>query len=106
MKIFYSLEPESAPLETGGGILKALPLLGKDPFIALSADLWTDYPFAKLPQQLTGLAHLVMVDNPDFHPEGDFCLEKEKVFAEGNNKLNFAGIGVYHPKLFEKLQTG
>lgn len=101
VKIAYSFEPENAPLETGGGILQALPLLGHAPFAAISADLWTDYPWQKLPQQLNGLAHLVLVDNPPHHPAGDFVLQNNLVSAEGEPKLNFSGIGVYHPDLFK-----
>ncbi|HCJ29220.1 MAG TPA: mannose-1-phosphate guanylyltransferase, partial [Pseudomonas sp.] len=70
--IDYSAEGE--PLETGGGIHRALPLLGDQPFVVVNGDIWTDYDFAALPQPLTGLAHLVLVDNPAHHPAGDFLL--------------------------------
>ena len=104
--IHYSFEPENGGLETGGGILQALPLLGNEPFLAISADLWTNFPFQTLPQNIPNHAHLVLVDNPFHHPHGDFCLQQGKVTLEGNNKLNFAGIAVYNPKLFANCQPG
>lgn len=106
LNIYYSLEPSQQPLETGGGILQALPLLGDGPFIALSADLWTDFPFAELPQQINGLAHLVLVPNPPHHPTGDFCLREGKVFFAGSEKWNFGGIAIYHPQLFADCKPG
>ncbi len=102
--IHYSLEPTA--LETGGGIYQALPLLGKEPFLVISADIWTDFPFEKLPQDLNGnLAHLVVVDNPSYHPEGDFALLENKLLNEGQPKLTFANIGIYHPDLFKNCQA-
>jgi MurNAc alpha-1-phosphate uridylyltransferase len=96
LRIAYSYEgPE--PLETGGGMLRALPLLGGEPFIAVNADIWTDFDFSTLPQNPLGLAHLVLVDNPEHHPRGDFALEHGRVFDQP--RLTFAGIGVYRPEL-------
>ena len=106
VKINYFFEPEMEPLESGGGIFNALTKLGPEPFLVVSADLWTDFPFAHLPKTFNGLAHLVLVDNPDFHPQGDFCLRNGLVNAEGKNKLNFGGIGVYHPDLFANCKPG
>jgi len=99
--IHYSFEPEEGGLETGGGIYQALPLLGNDPFIAISADLYTDYPLQHLPRQLDGLAHLVLVDNPPHHPDGDFCLVDGLIQETGAPLVNFGGIGVYSPSLFQ-----
>ena len=96
--IHYSEEEEA--LETGGGILKALPLLGDDPFIVLSADIISDYPLKKLSLRSESLAHLVLVDNPFFHPEGDFYLEEGMIQPQGKKKLTFGNIGLYHPALF------
>jgi MurNAc alpha-1-phosphate uridylyltransferase len=96
LSIAYSYEgPE--PLETGGGMLRALPLLGAEPFIAVNADIWTDFDFSTLLQNPPGLAHLVLVANPEHHPRGDFALEYGRVFDEP--RLTFAGIGVYRPEL-------
>lgn len=106
LQIHYSFEPEHQPLDTGGAILKALPLLGDAPFIAMSADLWTDYPIQQLFMKLNGLAHIVLVDNPDHHQQGDFVLRDNHVYAEGEPKLNFAGIGIYDPKLFANTKPG
>ena len=97
--IVYSAEPPGA-LETGGGIFNALPLLGESPFLVVNADIWTDFDFASLPHHPQSLAHLVLVDNPAHHPQGDFALENGWVCADGPERLTFSGIGVYHPALF------
>lgn len=97
--IRYSVEPEGA-LETGGGILQALPLLGPEPFLVINGDVWSDYPFADLPRHPDGLAHLVLVDNPDHHPEGDFVLAAGRVRERDGRGLTYSGIGVYDPALF------
>jgi N-acetyl-alpha-D-muramate 1-phosphate uridylyltransferase len=103
--ITYSVE--SPALETGGGIYKALPLLGNDPFIVVSGDLWTDYPWQQLATRLTGLAHLVMVDNPVFHPQGDFYLDQNNILQQtGGPKLTYASMGIFHPQLFKDCQAG
>ncbi len=104
--IRYSAEGDHV-LETGGGIVKALPLLGAAPFIAVNADVWTDYSFADLPRQPDGLAHLVLVDNPAHHATGDFMLRDGKVYSEGEERrLTFSGIGVYRPELFAHCKPG
>jgi len=105
VQITYSPEPEGA-LETGGGIFNALPLLGTAPFLVLNADIWTDYPFARLPQTLDGLAHLVMVSNPPHHPDGDFSLSGGRLAQRGPAMLTFSGIGVYRPELFDGCSPG
>ncbi|MEJ2361738.1 MAG: nucleotidyltransferase family protein [Gammaproteobacteria bacterium] len=102
--IIYSDEGEP-PLETAGGIIHALPRIGKAPFIVVNADIWTDYDFSRLPTTLDGLAHLVLVDNPAHHPEGDFALESHILKNKGE-RLTYSGIGVYDPKLFAGLDEG
>lgn len=103
--IVYSHESEGG-LETGGGIYKALPLLDGEPFVVVNGDILTDYPFARLPHKLDGLAHLVLVDNPPHHPQGDFCLQGKQVLADGPARLTFSGIGVYHKALFADCAPG
>ncbi len=98
-RIRYSAEPPGA-LETGGGIANALPLLGPEPFLVVNGDIWTDYPFARVPHQPQGLAHLVLVDNPPHHARGDFALRDGLVSEDGGERLTFSGIGVYRPALF------
>jgi MurNAc alpha-1-phosphate uridylyltransferase len=93
------------PLETGGGMHNALPLLGDRPFIAVNGDIWTDYDFAQLPRDPSGLAHLVLVDNPPQHPVGDFALQGAHVTSRGDALLTFSGIGVYRPALFDAWRT-
>jgi len=103
--IEYSAEGERA-LETGGGIRHALPLLGSDPFVAVNADIWTDFPFGSLPDALETLAHVILVDNPVHHPDGDFVLAGTRVRDGEGRRLTFSGIGVYRPELFAELSDG
>lgn len=102
IKITYSEEKEV--LETGGGIFKALPLLGPHPFIVVSGDIITDYPLKKLMLSEGALAHLILVDNPDYHPLGDFCLSQEKIHYGNSKTLTFGNIGLYHPALFAECK--
>ncbi len=103
--IRYSQEPQP-PLETGGGIVQALELLGTEPFIVVNGDIWTDYPFTQL-QAPQGLAHLVMVDNPAHNPDGDFVLQDSRLKDDGQGqRYTFSGIGVYRPELFTDSGPG
>lgn len=106
MRLHYSFEGDT-PLETGGGMLQALPLLGDAPFIAVNGDVWCDLDFARLPVAPEGEAHLVLVDNPDHHPGGDFILDDDgRVHAaSGGPRLTFAGVGIYRPSLLEGWRT-
>lgn len=105
VKISYSDEGDHA-LETGGGIFKALPLLGNEPFLVVNGDIWTDYPFKRLHNfHLHGLAHLVLVKNPPQHPQGDFYLHDSKLVETGEHKFTFSGVGVYKKEFFAG-QTG
>ncbi|MBD9367822.1 N-acetylmuramate alpha-1-phosphate uridylyltransferase MurU [Xanthomonas sp. XNM01] len=102
MRIHYSYEGLT-PLETGGGMLHALPLLGDAPFVAVNGDIWTDYDFTALPRDPKGDAHLVLVDNPDHHPDGDFVLgDGAGLRPDGAPRLTFSGLGVYRPALFAR----
>jgi MurNAc alpha-1-phosphate uridylyltransferase len=105
VNIQYSPETGAA-LETGGGIFNALPLLGDAPFIVVNADIWTDYSFTGLPHDPVGLAHLVMVDNPEHHPGGDFSLSNGQLSRQGPRMLTFSGVGVYRPTLFAGCTAG
>ena len=99
VRIRYSYEGEK-PLETGGGIRHALPLLGEEPFIGVAADIVSDYDYARLPAEPAGLAHLVMVPNPAFHPRGDFSLDGSRLNEVNvGEKLTFSSIAVYRPEL-------
>ena len=105
VRIAWSREPDGA-LETGGGIFQALPQLEDEAFLVVNADIWTDYPFARLAKPIAGLAHLVLVDNPPEHPQGDFMLQGARVLDEGAPRLTFSGIGVYRRDLFRGCQPG
>jgi MurNAc alpha-1-phosphate uridylyltransferase len=104
-QIVYSHE-RGGGLETGGGIVHALPLLDSDPFVVVNGDILTDFPFARLRQTFAGVAHLVLVDNPPHHPGGDFFLSSPYVRTEGGPRLTFSGIGVYRRALFQDHASG
>ena len=106
VKIRYSDEGDGA-LETAGGIAKALPLLDDEPFLVVNADTIFDYNLADLRTKCINKAHLVLMDNPPHHPQGDFCLHQTGLLTEeGEPKLTFSGIGVYHPSLFASIRAG
>lgn len=114
--ITYS--PEGKALETAGGIANALPLLGDAPFAVINGDIWCDYDFAQLPacaaaMQVSGdFAHLVLVDNPPYHPNGDFALNGNRIYPLPTSHsplpvlLTFSGIGIYQPALFAGIPRG
>lgn len=110
VKILWSHEGEG--METAGGIINALPLLGDEPFILVNGDVWTTMDFAPLLNVELGenLAHLVLVQNPEQHPNGDFTLADGKAYTfdqqiSGEN-LTFSGVSVIHPKMFAGLEAG
>jgi N-acetyl-alpha-D-muramate 1-phosphate uridylyltransferase len=102
---------ETLALETAGGIAHALPLLGAAPFAAVNADIFSDYEYVQLAraverlQQRKFAAHLVLVDNPDHHADGDFALQDERVVLDGA-RLTFSGIAAYHPVMFSGIARG
>jgi len=106
LRIRYAYEG-ATPLETGGGMWNALPLLGgahgaDEAFLLVNGDVWTDYDFARLPREPQGLAHLVMVDRPAQATHGDFALDGDgSVRADGEQRLTYSGIGMYRPRLFD-----
>lgn len=121
VRIAYSAEGE--PLETGGGIFQALPLLGDQPFVLVNGDIFTDYPFAELRRPLSGLAHLVLVENPGHHVRGDFCLQAGQVTdaqvgqdsqdrpslnrpSLNRPSLTYSGMAVLSPALFAGCEAG
>jgi MurNAc alpha-1-phosphate uridylyltransferase len=97
-------QPEA--LETGGGIFKALPLLGSAPFLVINGDIWTNYAFSRLRAVKCDWAHLVMVPNPGHNPGGDFALDCGRISESGDARLTFSGIGVYNPRLFVSCRPG
>ena len=106
VQIRYSDEPEGA-LETGGGICAALPLLGPDPFLVISGDIWSDFPLASCIDQLAraDVAHFVLVPNPDFHAQGDFGIESGRLLDRAP-RHTYANIGVLRPEFFAGRQPG
>jgi N-acetyl-alpha-D-muramate 1-phosphate uridylyltransferase len=107
LRITYSHETEK--LDTGGGIINALDFFDDKPFLLVNGDVFTDYPFEKLiNKKLNSLAHLVLVDNPDHHPQGDFVLQEDSFLAlsKGQKKLTYAGIALLSPKLVSSYPKG
>ncbi|BDC83717.1 TPA: nucleotidyltransferase family protein [Aeromonas hydrophila] len=97
---------EESALETAGGIIQALPLLGDEPFLVINGDTWLDLDYRTLVSQplSTGLAHLWLVPNPPQHPAGDFALQAGKVVD--SPALTFSGVGLYDPAAFAGLTPG
>jgi len=104
VRIRYSAE--GTALETGGGIFRALPLLGSAAFLVINADIWCDLDPGGLAIAADRDAHLVLVDNPVHNPDGDFHLAGGQVAATGTPRLTFSGIGVYRPALFAACRPG
>ena len=107
IRILYSEEGDTA-LETGGGVFKALPMLGVEPFLVVSGDVWTDFDFAKCAARLAAhdVAHFVLAPNPRFHEEGDFCLVDGRVTEAGGPRYTYANIGVFRPEFFGGCAPG
>ncbi|MBV9317707.1 MAG: nucleotidyltransferase family protein [Gammaproteobacteria bacterium] len=93
-------EEGPVPLETGGGIFRALPLLGPAPFLVVNADIWTDIDFGRLELEPGAHAHLVLIPNPVHHPRGDFALEGDRVVSRETERFTYSGVGVYRGEFF------
>ena len=88
------------PLETGGGIFRAVPLLGPGPFLVVNADIWTDIDFGTLALEDGAHAHLVLVPNPVHNPRGDFGLDGDLVVSRDTERFTYSGVGLFRPELF------
>jgi N-acetyl-alpha-D-muramate 1-phosphate uridylyltransferase len=106
VRIDYSDEGDAA-LETGGGVFKALPFLGDQPFVVVSGDVFTEYPLGDCMKKLSAsdVAHFVLVPNPDFHTRGDFALADGRLVDRGE-RYTYANIGVFRPEFFAGCQPG
>jgi MurNAc alpha-1-phosphate uridylyltransferase len=113
VSIQYSFE--KVALETAGGIANALPLLGSKPFLVVNGDTYTEIDLKETALQANihagvghalKLAHLVLIDNPPQHPNGDFAIENGQLQHTGKKMLTFSGVGVYHPSLFAEIVKG
>ncbi len=107
VRIKYTVEGVNG-LETAGGIINALPLLGDAPFLVVNGDIWTDYPFDALRSfklEDSMLGHLIMVNNPEHNSNGDFALHSSLIQQQGADKFTYSGIAIYHPDLFASLDV-
>ncbi len=105
VNIQYSDEKEA--METAGGIINALPLLGNEPFAVINGDIWCDFDFSSLPElDATIQAHLVLVANPEHNQTGDFTLQDNLVKNNGTNMYTFSGIGIYRAEFFADQKSG
>ena len=110
VRITFSREQE--PLETAGGIQRALPLLGGQPFLVVNGDIWIDCDFTRLRVYRLAaeeVAHLVLVKSPPQHPLGDFLLDEAgwvRARPEGETGLTYAGVGIYTPGFFSGMAPG
>jgi len=105
VNIEYSDEGGNA-LETGGGIHKALPLLGDSHFLVVNADVWADFPYAQLRAKTEKNIHLVLVENPSHNKKGDFNLLGNELVAGGGGSYTYSGIGVFSPSVFANEKAG
>ena len=106
LNISYSNEGDQA-LETGGGIYNALPLLGEEPFLVINGDVWTDYPFESVRSfQLKDKAHLILINNPEHNPKGDFAINNNRLLNDERDRYTFSGIGVYSKDFFTTSSDG
>ena len=106
VRITYS-EEGPVPLETGGGIHRALPLLGPGPFLVVNSDVWTDVDFSRvLTLEEDAAARLLLAPNPPQHPRGDFGLDGDYVVEREAGRFTYTGIGIYRPDLFAGCTPG
>ena len=105
LTVIYSPEGDDI-LETGGGIHRALPLLGQEPFLVVNADVYTDMPVPEVTLVEGDLAHLFLVPTPEYKSHGDFDMREGRVIDNENPKLTFSGVALYDPKFFSDCEPG
>ena len=105
LEIIYSQEGEDI-LETGGGIHKALPQLGIEPFLVVNADIYTDMPVPDMQISDSHLGHLVMVPTPEYRERGDFDLEEGLIRNGESAAFTFSGVAIYRPEFFDGCEAG
>ncbi len=105
LDVVYSPEGENI-LETGGGIHRALPMLGDAPFLVVNADIYTDMPLQGIELDADAAGHLVLVPTPDDKPSGDFELVENRVRNSESPDLTFSGVAVYRPEFFADCEAG
>ncbi len=104
LEIVYS--HEHTALETAGGIVNAIDLLGEQPFLLVSADIWASLHFESLTLEPPAVGHLLLVENPPHHPNGDFCLDQNRISLKNGPRFTYSGVGLFHPCVFRDLAPG
>jgi MurNAc alpha-1-phosphate uridylyltransferase len=105
VSITYSDEGEA--LNTAGGIINALPLLGNEPFLVVNGDIWCDFNFSELTPLKPGIqAHIILVDNPEHNQQGDFSLQDKQIRTSGKTMYTYSGIGIYSADFFAEQDPG
>ena len=105
LNVLYSQEGDNI-LETGGGIHKALPMLGDDPFLVVNADIYTDMPVPRINMADEHVGHLVMVPSPEYRDGGDFDIENGLIRNGESQRLTFSGVAMYRPSFFDGCEPG
>lgn len=105
LNVIYSQEGSNV-LETGGGIHKALPFLGDEPFLVVNADVYTDMCLPEIDLAEDCVGHLVLVPTPDYRQRGDFDLDRGRILNSESPRLTFSGVAVYRPAFFEGCEAG
>ena len=105
LSISYSQEP-AEPLETGGGIFKALPLLGPGPFLVVNGDTWSDIDYSRLALEEGANGRIVLVPNPTHNLRGDFGIDGDVVVDRQTDRFTYSGVGVYRPEFFDGCSPG
>lgn len=105
LEILYAPEPPGG-LETGGGIVNVLSLLGSEPFATINADIVTDFPFDTLCLPASGLTHLVLIKTPSYLLQADFGLNTARYVENTHRQYTFSGIACHHPRRFQSLHPG
>ena len=105
LEVLYSQEGDDI-LETGGGIHKALPLLGNEPFLVVNGDIYTDMPVPDVSLDDDHLGHLVMVPTPDYREHGDFDIDRGLIRNAADADYTFSGVAVYRPDFFDGCEAG
>ncbi|MCR9192800.1 MAG: nucleotidyltransferase family protein [Gammaproteobacteria bacterium] len=105
LDIIFSPEPPGG-LETGGGIVNVLEVLGPKPFVTINSDIYCDYDLSKLKLPKESLAHIVLVNKPSYRQIGDYGLQANGLVTNEDKQFIFSGINIFHPDFFKQAVRG